>query len=254
MLDDHWYCGGDCWEEAVQERFTALIEAAGRARPPQHRIPLGLLLLSRGDINTQQLQSALAAQRREGEGRIGEWLRHLGAATEAQVTAALGQQWAAPLLVMRSHVPAESGRMLPLALMEACHLLAMHWNPATRTLLVGFVDGIDYPSLLAMQQALDCQTEAGILSESAFEEEITLLRHMPRHREVGIRTAIDPAEMARILRNYCRRVEARGARLFLCRRTLWARLETPRGAFDVTFAVPSFPGAVRSYGAALDQL
>ncbi len=239
LLDSLWYCGGECWEQAAYEQLTALIERSGRAKAPHHRVPLGLLMLSRGDITATQLQTALAAQRREGEGRIGEWLQHLGAATEEQVTAALGQQWSAPLLVMQSASAAAGSRLLPVALMEACRVLGVHWNASTRTLLTAFVDGIDYPTLFTIQQALDCNTEAGIVSEGGFERQMNAIRQVSRHREVGIRTVVEIAEMARILGNYCRRVEASGVRLFGCRRTLWARLDTSRGSFDVTFAAPA---------------
>ena len=238
LLEGMWYCGPECWEDAAHERLAGLIETSQRARVPQHRVPLGLLMLSRGDITAAELNAALAAQRQTGEGRIGEWLRHMGAASEEQVTAALGQQWSAPLLTLRSSTAGTGSRLLPVALMEACRVLAVHWNASTRTLLTAFVDGIDYATLFSMQQALECEAEAGIISESGFERQITQIRQTARAREVGIRTPVDRAEMVRVLGNYCHRVDAVGARLFGCRKTLWARLDTPRGWFDVTFPCP----------------
>ena len=57
------------------------------------RMPLGLILLSRGWISHRELQEALAAQRRAQDGRIGEWLHRLHGISEETITKALGIQW-----------------------------------------------------------------------------------------------------------------------------------------------------------------
>ena len=56
-------------------------------------MPLGLILLSRGWISHRELQEALAAQRRSGNGRIGEWLGRLHGVSEETIAKALGIQW-----------------------------------------------------------------------------------------------------------------------------------------------------------------
>jgi hypothetical protein len=62
------------------------------------RMPLGLILLSRGWITHRELQEALAAQRRAGSGRIGEWLSRLHGVPEETVAKALGIQWSCAVL------------------------------------------------------------------------------------------------------------------------------------------------------------
>ena len=59
-----------------------------KPQPPAkaHRVPLGLLMLSRGLVDNEQLKKALKAQKDSGSGRVGEWLRHIGAVSEEQVT------------------------------------------------------------------------------------------------------------------------------------------------------------------------
>jgi hypothetical protein len=67
------------------------------------RMPLGLILLSRGWISHRELQEALAAQRRAQEGRIGEWLRRLHGVSEETIAKALGIQW--NCAVLRAGIP-----------------------------------------------------------------------------------------------------------------------------------------------------
>src|SRR5579872_3725147 len=91
------YCREECIERALLEtlrrfRFVAQPTVAS------HRVPLGLLLLSRQQLTVEQLRAALAAQSHAGRGRIGEWLQALGFASEQQVTAALARQWSCPVL------------------------------------------------------------------------------------------------------------------------------------------------------------
>src|SRR5215469_9398333 len=82
------YCLPECFETALNDRLGHLLQTpVGKSRRP-HRIPLGLLLLSRGEIDNAQLHTALAAQRTHGQGRIGEWIEHLGFARTPQITAA----------------------------------------------------------------------------------------------------------------------------------------------------------------------
>jgi hypothetical protein len=62
------------------------------------RMPLGLILLSRGWISHRELQDALAAQRRAGHGRIGEWLHRLHGVSEVTVAKGLAIQWSCAVL------------------------------------------------------------------------------------------------------------------------------------------------------------
>jgi hypothetical protein len=74
----------ESWEPAPAERAL--------------RMPLGLILLSRGWISHRELQDALAAQRRAGHGRIGEWLHHLHGVSEETVAKGLAIQWSCAVL------------------------------------------------------------------------------------------------------------------------------------------------------------
>src|SRR5579864_4467641 len=97
VVDGSWYCLNECLERALEAAFRSLSSRSNKGASP-HRIPLGLLLLSRQQVTVEQLRRALEAQRTAGYGRIGEWLRTLGFVNEEQVTAALARQWSRPIL------------------------------------------------------------------------------------------------------------------------------------------------------------
>ncbi len=85
------YCRDECLERALTIALARIPHASKRVATP-HRVPLGLLLLSRQQLTVEQLRTALAAQKRAGRGRIGDWLLTLGFVSEQQVTAALARQ------------------------------------------------------------------------------------------------------------------------------------------------------------------
>jgi hypothetical protein len=96
-----------------------MLPTGTQRRPRQHRIPLGLVLLSRGFIDNQRLQAALQAQRQSRKGRVGEWLMQLGAVNEAQVTMALAIQWSCPVFPLeRHHRFIECAGMVPLPILS----------------------------------------------------------------------------------------------------------------------------------------
>src|SRR5258708_36785935 len=119
------YCFPDCFEQEVQRRFeemSAFHEPAPRA---SHRVPLGLLMLSRGDLTNVQLRQVIDAQRDSGRGRIGEWVRKLGYAVEHQVTAALALPWSCPTLQVLPPRMAERG--IPLHLLKRFSMAPLHF-------------------------------------------------------------------------------------------------------------------------------
>src|SRR5579883_2214366 len=72
-----WFCSPSCAEPAIHRYLAQLAWAPLPPALPPHRVPLGLLLLSRGDVSESQLQLALDAQRQNQARKIGEWLQLL---------------------------------------------------------------------------------------------------------------------------------------------------------------------------------
>ena len=237
------YCRTECLELALLEVLTRARPTPHRAGTAPHRIPLGLLLLSRQQLTAAQLRTALEAQRAAGHGsnqntiqktmKIGAWLQELGFATEQQVTAALARQWSCP--VLRSG-PAAMGASrlpaifpgIPVPLLESFQMIPVELVEATKTLLIAFSEGIDYSVLYAIEQMLGYHTEACLVCPSTLQKGLRALARQRGASDVVFERMEDAGECAHIIGNYSAKVKAREVRLARCGDHLWIRLERLR--------------------------
>ena len=233
LMQGSWYCADQCLEPALADT-THRLRSASRRTPAPHRIPLGLLLLSRQQLTVDQLRRALAAQRTAGRGKIGEWLLALGFATEQQVTAALARQWSCPVLRPSSFSLGSLGSkpslQIPATLLESCVMLPLDYVESTATLHVAFGEGIDYSVLYALEQMLGCRTEACLAVPSLIRSNLQSLSGHRGDCEVVFDRVSNAAEFARIIRSYCIRVSASEIRMASCGAYLWVRLLRPSSA------------------------
>jgi hypothetical protein len=227
------FCFPGCFERKLMQRFTRFLSVAPVNTRWAHRIPLGLMLLSRGDIDDAQLREALAAQRAGGEGRIGDWMQRLGFIGEQQVTAALGGQWACPVLPRVPDVCDDS--RLPAALLRRFHMAPVSYVAATRTMHVAFSEGIDYSVLLAIEQALQCRTEPCVAGRSALGLLWARMEEAPRRSDQVFTNVRTPDEMTRITANYAAMLKAQDVRLTRCAEFIWARVEAGEASANLLF-------------------
>jgi hypothetical protein len=212
--------------------FPALIQR----RPWQHRVPLGLVLLSRGFIDNQRLQEALRAQRQAREGRLGEWLMRLGAVSEDQVTTALAIQWSCPVFPLeRHHRFMDCAGMVPFPILEAARMAIVDYLPAGLSLYVAFANGIDHCILRALEDMFRCRTQPCIARESSLQQALEAIRSLPRPPEIVIDDTRDPLEMARTLRSYAAAKTAEQVRIVKCEAYIWAQLEKSSEPTNVLF-------------------
>ncbi len=161
-----WYCTDHCLERALTDA-TRRLRSVSRRAPAPHRIPLGLLLLSRQQLTVEQLRVSLEAQRAAGHGRIGEWFQTLGFVSEQQVTAALARQWSCPVLRPNSiALGCEHTAEIPITLLESCVMIPLNDVDSTATLHIAFGDSIDYSALYAIERMLGCHTDACLAAPS----------------------------------------------------------------------------------------
>lgn len=238
-----WYCAPQCFENAARQCFFRVSAVVVPPARVQHRIPIGLLMLSRGQLTNRQLRSALEAQQASGRHRIGEWMEKLGFATEQQVTAALGLQWACPVLAPGANRDAGCARLLPHRLLERFRMLPVQFVAATRVFHLAFSDGIDYPALYAIEQMLDCRTEPCLVSRSTMDQALERMGHEPRSGDMLFESWRDPAEMARITCGYVLKLGAEDVRIVGCGEYIWVRLEAGREVINLLFQHPhAMPG------------
>ncbi len=235
-----WYCRPECLERAVSVALDPAHAGSGRNTLSPHRIPLGLLLLSRQQLTADQLRHTLETQRNAGRGKIGEWLQHLGYASEWQVTAALARQWGCPMLRNgREALGANRRTSIPLRLLESFQMIPLDFAAATQTLLIAFSEGLDHSILYAVEQMLGYRTGACFVCPSILRESLQAMAQV-RSGDVVFDRIQDFAESALIIKNYALKVAADEVRIARCSDHVWIRLERRgRESVNLVLRTPS---------------
>ena len=239
-LDQRWYCSLECFQVGLFRR----LEQAALAAPPSalrpNRLPLGLILLSQGNITGQQLREALARQRAAKSGKLGEWLIQLGAVDEPQVTAALAAQQGCPLFPLTEPQAVPAKMYWPEPLVERYRAAPVFYNPAQSSLYVGFLERVDHAFLLALEQMLGCRTQPCILPLSAYKKQLQLRAATVESETIVIHQRQSGIEMTRTLANYAEQVHAQRCSMACCDDLLWTRLESAGGSHvDFLFRRPA---------------
>jgi hypothetical protein len=200
------YCRTECLELALSEILVQAQPVFRRAAAAAHRVPLGLLLLSRQQLTATQLRTALQAQREgqpQRQKKIGAWLQELGFATEGQITAALARQWSCPVL-RTGMIAIGSNRFpaIPALLLQSFQMMPVDLLESTRTLPIAFSEGIDYTVLYAVEQMLGLRTEACLISPSTMQKSLLALVQHRGSTDVLFEHPEDLRECIHIVRNY----------------------------------------------------
>ena len=231
------YCAPQCFEHAARQRFAKLCAPTPPRLPASHRIPLGLLLLSRGQLSEQQLHRALKAQKVNGQGRIGEWLETLGLAAEAQITAALGVQWACPVFASSSILDLQAARLLPYRLLASFRMCPVQFVERSRTMYVSFSERVDYGALEAIEQMLECKAEPGLVGSRLMDHFLEQLAERRGPGDLWFESQPDPADMARITSGYAQKFGAEDVRIVRFGSYIWARLAAGQDAASLLFGL-----------------
>jgi hypothetical protein len=170
-FEEEWACSADCMEQILGDAIRSQIEswepaAAERAL----RMPLGLILLSRGWISHRELQEALAAQRRAGNGRIGEWLGRLHGVSEGTIAKALGIQWNCAVLPHGMPGLEFAPSRIPTFLRKRYGLALLRQGPEAALYLAGR-HRAEHAAARAMEHMLREPVHAAFLEDSAWSLE-----------------------------------------------------------------------------------
>jgi hypothetical protein len=221
------YCGTECLQRALVEALDQTRPAPRRELLASHRIPLGLILLSRQQLTPEQLRTALAAQRDAGCGRIGEWLQQLGFADESRITGALARQWACPMLRNEAALAAaDCCPLIPVSLLEFFQMMPVALVEPSGTLLMAFGYGIDYTALYAIEHMLGYHTEPCLMSATILRERVQALARQRIAGDIFFDRVEDDAECSHIVGSYAARTSAKQLRMARCGKYLWVRLES----------------------------
>jgi len=249
LLQGVFYCQPQCLETALTAQLSRLHVLAPVSLPP-NRIPLGLLMVARGKLTYIEVLAALEAQRRARYGKIGEWIEKLGFATEQDVTSALALQWGCPVASSPDLAANETAARIPLALLEAFHMLPLNYAPSSNTLYLAFGERVDHAALYAIDKILDCRTQPCVVPRKTIARHLDHLRQQPHPNNVEFGPMNDFAEMSRISSSYIARLSPDEVRLSRVGRFIWLRLKVRESAtnllFQTQFSVPSSQFSVKS--------
>jgi hypothetical protein len=226
LFEGRYHCSPECLERAVAENISKLA-LPSPPRRKEHRVPLGLVLLSSGAVRHEDLQAALKAQRESGHGLVGEWLRQYCGVSEQQIAAALGMQWSRPVYPLarrRSFLKLKD--LVPLTILEASQMVIVHFIPTSRLLYAAFAQAIDHTALYTIEQMLQYRIESCIAEQSALDRAIEEIRNQPRHKEFVFDSDFDPLGIARTIRSYAKILNAREVRMVICCKHLWVFLDS----------------------------
>jgi hypothetical protein len=234
-----WYCSPECFEDAAQAALMRLLPAADEGLKKHHRIPIGLMLLSRGTINDQQLKLALLLQSQKGGGKIGKFLQEIRAASEQDITEGLAAQWGCPVYPLgKGREYLQCASLLPLTLLEAGRMLPVHYLRLQRTLYLAFVEGVDRTALYAVEQMLHLRTIPCIVSESGLSGALESCRLVASAPTTVFESSNEPLEMARTMRSYVSQVGAKEVWAARSGRFIWIRMQTQKEYKDILFQAP----------------
>lgn len=237
------FCFPECLERELVRRLQDACIPPRLEPASSCRVPLGLLMLSRGELTSEQLQQALELQRKNGTGRIGEWLQKLGHACDVSVAAALASQWSCPVV---KTVPAGVGSCtIPFCLLKSFGMAPVHFSNQRRMLHMAFADKIEYRALFAIEQMIDCKTEACLTTRSEIEAALVRMEEQRSRAEKIFEGTNDPEETTRIISSYVSTLRATEIRVAHCGELLWARLSGAQFSENLMFS--RAPGKVLQF-------
>lgn len=233
-LADDWYCGPECFEVGARGKITEIMSFRHtQEQPPTLRMPLGLLLVSRGILTADQLRIALDEQRATNS-NMGEVVQRLGFATAEQVTAGVAAQWACPVFPL-AQPPFDLGIHIPRLLLESYEMLPVHFTEATRRLMVAFVKRVQHHILYTIEHVTSCSVTPCFITAHDYAMCLSAPMFRARENEIVFARVSSATEIAQLTRNYVHQIGADAVRFGICRDYLWTRICAPRNEMDLLF-------------------
>jgi Type II secretion system (T2SS), protein E, N-terminal domain len=247
IFEGQWGCSGRCVLTMTRAAVRRELGAGGAfsLEPHRHRVPLGLMMLAQGWITHPQLQRALAAQRENGTGRIGDWLISECGLDPEQVVRGLSLQWGCPVLTTEGFSPEAMALVVPKLFVEQFGLLPLR-VAGSRILYLGFADRLDASSALATEQMTELKVESGVVESAQFEvARKKLLAH--DGVEVKLETAEDKDRMTARITAILEQKQPVASRLVRLHQYYWLRIWLESGSLSKSGSLPATGEDVMDY-------
>ncbi len=196
VVEGRWCCSEQCLHARVASFVRRGMPKQTLQQEHQHRIPLGLLLLSQGAISQEQLRYARHTSESTGE-RLGDILvRHCGL-PEERLSRGIATQWGCSSWDVTGTIPDGMACIAPHAVLQATGILPLRLQ-VDGSISIAFVDAPDASAIFAVRKIHDRSVDAGIAGARHFLEATNQLRMQPsvpleEHR------CDDDAEVIRLL-------------------------------------------------------
>jgi hypothetical protein len=236
FLQGVWHCSPKCFDAGLRAELANLSSEGWTDDAVNHRVPLGLLMLSQGLINQNELKEALRKQREHGTGRVGEWLQKVGKVNELQVARALSMQWSLPVYAVDGRDEyLECHNLIPLPLIEKSGMVPVSYTTADRRLYVAFLDRVDYTAVYASEQNLECRVEPCIAPQSYLERALDAIREQPRDGEFIFEESRGAGELSLLIRKQMERKGLTRVRLAKSNGLLWVRMWSTQAVENLVY-------------------
>lgn len=239
QVGTEWYCGPDCFAAAMGASLAALVAPRLSEMPRNPRLSLGLAMLSKGFLTEEQLRLATTRSQWRGE-ELETTLLQMELATEKQIAAARSTQWGCPVLTQEGPGPVVTAD-LPLNFLRAFEAVPVHYAPAAKRLVLGFVRRVEPCVLQAIEQITGCRAEPCFLTPTEFDEQRERSLTAPDYEEVVIEQPGTPAHMGRALGGFAVETGAREVSWVACKSWIWVRVTGKRKTVDAMFALKPVP-------------
>jgi hypothetical protein len=235
-IEGDWFCRASCFHDVITNAVTESISHIAPAKAHTSRVPLGLLLLSRGVLTSEQHRVALE-QQRASQLDFGTVVQQLGFASEEHVTAAVAAQWACPVFPLGNR-PLEMPMRIPRRLLELYGMLPVHYAESERRLLIGFVRGVHHHILYTLGHIASCTVVPCFITAREYELHLSAsYSALPQESELVYDQIADASEISRVITDCVARLTADKVRLGRCRDYLWARVWGSKREMDLLFRV-----------------
>jgi hypothetical protein len=221
IVNGSWFCGYACAYDRVIEVLRKAASPSRIHKQSAYRLPLGLMLLSRGIIAQGQLSWALAKKQEFPNERIGTWLRKQGAVTESDIARAIGAQHCLPVLL---DPPRQLDPAVPVKLQEISSAVCFRSSPEGSTLYIGFGGMVDLQLVAALEFVLMSRVEPCVVTTSTVAALLKDAQRQRRDSEILL-DRFAGEELARIIFSYSAETGAERISIASSGSCVWVRLQ-----------------------------
>jgi len=168
VVEGRWCCSEQCLHARVASFVRRGMSTQTWQQEHQHRIPLGLLLLSQGAISQEQLRYARHRSESTGEPLGDILVRHCGL-PEERLSRGIATQWGCSSWDVTGTIPDGMACIAPHAVLRATGMLPLKLQ-VDGSISIAFVDAPNASAVFAVRRIHDCPVDTGIAGARDFLE------------------------------------------------------------------------------------